>query len=95
MTGEASMGLNRKGKDMKHLLIILTLLAGLSHAGEEPDQIYLYIVMNGERNKIEILRDKHDAIESCERAVSESKQNHARAVVIFGRELKKRKADGA
>ena len=78
---------------MKYLLPLL-LLAGLANAGEEPEQIYLYIVMNGERNKIEILRDKHDTLESCERALSESKGNHARAVVICGRELKKEKQTG-
>ena len=78
---------------MKYLLPLL-LLAGLANAGEEPDQIYLYIVMNGERNKIKILHDKHDTIEDCERALSESKGNHARAVVICGRDLKKEKRTG-
>ena len=78
---------------MKYLLPLL-LLSCLASAGEEPGQIYLYIVMNGERNKIEILRDPHDSLESCERAVSETKGKHARAVVICGRALKKEKQTG-
>jgi len=78
---------------MKYLLPLL-LLSCLAHAGEEPEQIYLYIVMNGERNQIRVLHDKHDTLESCERAIATSKQNHARAVVICGRELKKEKQTG-
>jgi hypothetical protein len=78
---------------MKYLLPLL-LLAGLANAGEEPDQIYLYIVMNGERSQIVVLTDKHGSLESCERAIENSKQNHARAVVVCGRDLKKEKQTG-
>jgi len=84
---------------MKYLLPLLLLAgltnaAGLTSAGEEPGQIYLYIVMNGERSQIVVLTDKHDTLESCERAIETSKQNHARAVVICGRALKKQKQTG-
>ena len=78
---------------MKYLLPLL-LLSCLASAGEEPGQIYLYIVMNGERSQIRVLHDKHDTLESCERAVSETKGNHARAVVICGKDLKKEKQTG-
>ncbi|MDA9091504.1 hypothetical protein N9J84_05290 [Porticoccaceae bacterium] len=76
---------------MKYLLPLL-LLAGLANAGEEPKegpQIYLYIVMNGTRSHIEVLNDKHDTLESCERAIENSKQNHAKAVVICGKDLQR------
>ena len=44
---------------MKYLLA-LALLSGLSYADQEPEQIYLYILMNGERNKIQALRDTYN-----------------------------------
>ena len=76
---------------MKYLLLLL-LLAGLSHAGEEPEQIYLYIVMNGERNKIQAFRSEYDTLEDCEHAIEAAKQGgHTRAVMWCGTNLEQDK----
>jgi hypothetical protein len=72
---------------MKYLLA-LALLSGLSYADQEPEQIYLYILMNGERNKIQALRDEHDTLEDCERAIEASKQGgHTRDIMVCGTNL--------
>ena len=72
---------------MKYLLT-LALLSGLSYAGQEPEQIYLYILMNGERNKIQAFRATYDTLEDCEQAIKESKRGgHTRAVMWCGTNL--------
>ena len=69
---------------MKYLLPLL-LLAGLANAGEEPDQIYLYILMNGERHKIQAYRTEYDTLEGCEHAIETAKHGgHTKAVMFCG-----------
>jgi hypothetical protein len=72
---------------MKYL-ITLALLSGLSYADQEPEQIYLYLLMNGERHKIQAFRATYDTLEDCEQAIKESKRGgHTRAVMWCGTNL--------
>lgn len=76
---------------MKYLLSALLLLAGMANAGQEPQdepearQVYLFILMNGERHKIQAYRTEYDTLEGCEHAIETAKHGgHTKAVMFCG-----------
>jgi len=80
---------------MKYLPpLLLLLLAGLANAGEEPkedpkkEQMYMYILMNGEQHRIRAFRSQHSSLEDCERAIEAAKhKGHTRAIMVCGTAL--------
>lgn len=69
---------------MKNILIIFLLMLSthstISYAGEEPTEVYLFMAMNGERHKIQILRSTYPDYETCHREEKLMRQgNHTRA----------------
>ena len=69
---------------MKYLLPLL-LACGLASADQEPEQVYLYTLMNGDRHKIQVFKTEYDTLEECEYAIEVSKQGgHTRAVMYCG-----------
>ena len=76
---------------MKYLIPLL-LISSLAMADQEPEQIYLYILMNGERHKIQAFRSEYYTLEECEQAIKESKRGgHTRAVMWCGTNLEQDK----
>lgn len=70
---------------MKKYLLPLLLLAGFASAGEEPETVYLYILMNGERHKIEKFVTQYPTLKDCEHAIETAKhRGHTRAVMYCG-----------
>ena len=82
---------------MKYILSLL-LFTSLSFAGQEPSeevvpskepQIHLYILMNGERHKIQVYNSAHKDLNACERTAKLIRQGgHTRDVVFCGTNLK-------
>ena len=69
---------------MKYLLPLI-LTCGLANADQEPEQVYLYTLMNGDRHKIQVFKTEYDTLEECEYAIRLSKQGgHTKAVMYCG-----------